>query len=469
MRPKAVFCAVLCAVALSALAPARALAGGSFESSDSLLNRIWQASVKTANDGVSKPVGLDPRNCKISLALVILDAPVRDRCPYIGDQAVSGMTLLTAGSHVATVRAMIGWFASVQNPDGSIPASPIFDHTKVLIDYNAYWIEALYNYTLYTGDRPFLKKLFPNLVRLVDGLYPSHVNETGLLVSWIPEADYAYIRRTGTSVAYFNAQYARALRMAATLAIWAGKPQFKQWRARAAAVASRFSDAFWDPAAGAFTDSAGDRTAHPQDANVFAILAGAATPAQASSALAYIDKTMWRPQGNTLTDSNAWDRDVWGYDGTERIGPFIGYFELLARFAVGQDASALELIRREWGFMLENGPGTMWENIDAATGKPDDVIPSWNHGWSSGAAPALTTHVLGVKPVAPGFAKFTVVPHPGDLQWAKGDIPTPRGTIKVSWRLVAGKPVVTVVAPRGTVWVNNPAPKKVVPKKVSAR
>ena len=40
------------------------------------------------------------------------------------------------------------WFASVQNLDGSIPASPIFNHTTVLIDYNAYWIEALYDYTL---------------------------------------------------------------------------------------------------------------------------------------------------------------------------------------------------------------------------------------------------------------------------------------------------------------------------------
>ena len=41
----------------------------------------------------SKPVGLDPRNCKITLPLVILDAPDRDRCPYIGDEAVSGLTL----------------------------------------------------------------------------------------------------------------------------------------------------------------------------------------------------------------------------------------------------------------------------------------------------------------------------------------------------------------------------------------
>jgi hypothetical protein len=123
--------AAFCAAVVCVLVPAQqAFAAGSFESSDSLLNSIWQASVKTANDGISKPVGLDPRNCEISLPLVILDAPDRDRCPYIGDEAVSGLTLLVDGSHADTLRAMIAWFASVQNPDGSIPSSPIFDHTR---------------------------------------------------------------------------------------------------------------------------------------------------------------------------------------------------------------------------------------------------------------------------------------------------------------------------------------------------
>jgi hypothetical protein len=449
--------AAVCAVVACAL-PAQALAAGSFSSSDPLLNSIWQASVKTANDGISKPVGLDPRNCKITLPLVILDAPDRDRCPYIGDEAVSGLTLLVDGSHAATLRAMIAWFASVQNPDGSIPDSPIFNHTNVLIDYNAYWIEALYDYTLYTGDRTLLKNVFPNLLRLVNGYYPSHLDANGLLVNPATEDDYDYILRTGATVSYYNAQYVRALGMAETLAIWDGKTaDAKPWRARGAAVASWFSADFWDPAAGAFTDSAGDTAVHPQDGNVFAILAGLASPSQASSALAYIDKTMSTPDGDTITDSSAWDRDVWGYDGTDRIEPFIGYYDVLARFAVGEDESALDLIRREWGFMLANGPGTMWENINASTGKPEDVLPSWDHGWSSGAAPALTMQVLGVRPVAPGFAKFVVVPHVGDLQSAKGDVPTPYGTIHVSWRLVAGAPVVTVVAPRGAVWANRPA------------
>ena len=90
-------------LAALALAPC-AQAGGSFTSSDDLLNRIRQASVRTAEDSVSPPVNPDTRSCKINLPLVILDGPVRDRCPYIGDIAVSGLTLLVAGDDASTVR-----------------------------------------------------------------------------------------------------------------------------------------------------------------------------------------------------------------------------------------------------------------------------------------------------------------------------------------------------------------------------
>ena len=78
----------------------------------------------------------------------------------------------------------------------------------------------------------------------------------------------------------------------------------------------------------------------------------------------------------------------------------------------------------------------------------------------SGAAPALTTNVLGVRPTSPGFATFVVTPHPGDLEWARGDVPTPHGTIHVSWKLAAGRAVVSVSAPRATAWTNRPAKTK---------
>jgi hypothetical protein len=98
----------------------------------------------------------------------------------------------------------------------------------------------------------------------------------------------------------------------------------------------------------------------------------------------------------------------------------------------------------------------MWETIAPYGGGP--VHGSWDHGWSSGAAPALTNYVLGVQPTSPGFATFTVTPHFDDgVSFARGDVPTPHGTLHVEWKLdAARRPLIRVDAPPGTKWTNAP-------------
>jgi len=107
-------------------------------------------------------------------------------------------------------------------------------------------------------------------------------------------------------------------------------------------------------------------------------------------------------------DRNTWDAPGWGMLSGERVYPFMSYYEVSARFMVDDDLSALDQLRRTWGYMLRFGPGTMWETIGGYGGGPTDVSPSWDAGWSSGAAPALTRYVLGVLPTSPGFETFTV-------------------------------------------------------------
>ncbi|NLX07527.1 MAG: hypothetical protein GXY33_20490, partial [Phycisphaerae bacterium] len=51
----------------------------------------------------------------------------------------------------------------------------------------------------------------------------------------------------------------------------------------------------------------------------------------------------------------------------------------------------------------------------------------------SGPAAWLIREVLGVKPRRPGFAEVAIEPHCGDLAWARGTVPTPMGTISISW------------------------------------
>jgi len=463
MRRSGALAALLASASIFLVPPARA-DSGSFVSSDPLLNRIWAASVKTATDMLGAgPLTVDSTGqpCAISAPTVILDGTVRDRCPYIGDEAVTGMTLLVSTPSAAqALKDELLWFANAQLPDGTIPASPILGSSLVLFDYESYWVQCLYDFVLYTGDVGLATQVWPNLVALMDEWYPARAGANGLLTNDLGWNDYAFIRRRGTMVAYFNAGYALALNDAAALATWTGNSaNAAEWKARATALAAPFTQTFFDPAVGAYLDSPTGAPVHPQDGNAFAVLAGLASRQQAIAALNYLSAKDTRAWGNTIADNDTWDDPGgWGTDAMNRAFPFISYFEVLARFSVSLDTSAVNLIRREWGWMLNHGPQTtMWEDIGPGGGPPRDPDPSWDHGWSSGAAPALTSYVLGVRPTSPGFATFVVDPHPGSsVTSASGVVPTPNGDLSVSWTLVNGNFSIAVNAPPGEVWTNRP-------------
>jgi hypothetical protein len=459
-------CVVTLAPALVVLASAAAAqaGGGTFRSSDPLLNRIWDVSVQTSRDMVVPgPLLYDTagQKCEIHLSEVIIDGVLRDRCPYIGDEAVSGLTLLlSTPGDIPTLRSMILWFAQAQQAGGAIPSSPLFDRTWVLFDYNAYWVEVLRDFVLWTGDTGLANQVWGALERLMEVWYPAQVGSTGLLlVNHLGDKDYGYVNRRGDVVAYFNAQYALALEQASWIADLTGHPAYGAiWRTRAKLLRKVFNATFWDPSAGAYLDTRTGPAVHPEDGNAFAILAGLASRAQARSALAYLGRAIRRSYGNAMADNDVW-HERHGAPADERVYPFIGYFEALARYQSGLGGSALELIRREWGWMVEHeptrGPVGMWELIGPHGGGIPGYSLSYESGWSSGAAPLLTSYVLGVQPASPGFATFTVTPHPGNLAWARGTVPTPRGYIAVAWRKRANGTLSLVVhAPAGEHRVN---------------
>jgi hypothetical protein len=271
-------------------------------------------------------------------------------------------------------------------------------------------------------------------------------------------------------VAYYNAGYVRALRFAAQIASWIGQPDSASaWKARIAPIAAAFTPAFWDGQVSAFKDATVGPVVHPEDGNAFTVLAGLATPAQARSALHYLAAHDWLYYGATIADNDTWDSYPWGDYASQRVYPFISYFEVVARYQTGLDASAIALIRREWGYMAANGPkSTMWETIGAFGGPPVDQQPSYDHGWSSGAAPALTNYALGVQPGVPGFGTFVAEPHTFGLKWARGDVPTPHGTIHFEWAIAHGKLTAKVISPvPGRIGVPGPGPVTLDGKKVA--
>jgi hypothetical protein len=429
---------------------------GWFLCSDDDLNRYWYGASYT-NELVTdtfRQDDVDPRNAwspSLEGKPVLHDGAKRDRDPYVGDLAVSARTLyLTHDDASAAARNVLADLADHQRADGWIPPASIAGYTLPLFDYPLWWVTCSWDYVLYTGDRSYANRYYPNLLKVLDTWYPSVTDSAGLLSKGLNGTggygDYAFLDRTGR-ITYYNANYVQALNDAALLARWLGREDdANRWTQRAASVKDAINAHLWDEAAGAYLDSATGPVRHAQDGNAIAITAGVADSERAASALAHLDATTQRPYGNAFMDNDT----IFG-DASQRVYAFTSYPEIVARFETGRAESAIDQIRRTYGWMDSHDPGiTNWEGIGPGGSLYEGAYTSMAHGWSTGVLPALTHQLLGAVPTSPGYATWEVRPHPGGIAWAQGQLPTPQGPLEVSWENSATVFTLTVHVPAGT-------------------
>lgn len=165
---------------------------------------------------------------------------------------------------------------------------------------------------------------------------------------------------------------------------------------------------------------------------------------QAASMLALASLGKTQGYGKTISEN-----------GADGFSTFYGYYMLEALAAAGRYEEAMKIISDYWGGMLDLGATTFWEDLTfsdlARSSRIDEFLPegaydihadggnycykglrhSFCHGWASGPTAWLSRHVLGIEPVGVGFSTVRIRPNLGNLEWAEGTFPTPKGVIKV--------------------------------------
>ncbi len=166
-------------------------------------------------------------------------------------------------------------------------------------------------------------------------------------------------------------------------------------------------------------------------------------------------------------------RDCLEADGARGFSTFMSYFLLSGLDGCGSE-KVLDLAKAYYGGMLDRGATTFWEDFSLdwlpGSGRIDEETPaglrdlhadsgafcyeglkhSLCHGWSAGILPFVVERVVGLTPLAPGFARVRIAPRLGSLDFVEAAIPTPHGLIRI--RVEAGRtPMVEL--PRGVEWV----------------
>jgi hypothetical protein len=443
---------------------------GWFLSSDNELNKIWYAGAYTVqiDTGMSDTAKswpyatgeADSYDSQIPYAdpkqEVIFDGGKRDRDTWQGDLGVEAPVTYLSTDDTGAVNNSLSSLAAQQLPDGYVPAEGLVGahntgEETTYGEYVTWFVNNMAVHYLYTGDKAYLDTWYPALVKAMAWL--AQQQDSSGLISFAASGScghYGY-SDCGTET-YINALYYRNLEQMATLATDEGKTSdAAAYTAQAATVKNAINSKLWDDTTGAYRLSEQTPDVYPQDANATAILAGMASPQQAGRALAYLRGNDWSSYGSLDVSPSTPSSVI-----SPVYEPLPSGFEATARLT-GDDPdelgfdSGLQLTRQFWGWMLGQDPGsTFWEKV-AAVGTPQiGQFESLAHGWASAPTVTLTNQVLGVTPTSAGFATYSVIPHPGDVSWAQGSVPTPHGGVRVSWQSHPGSFGLDITSPAGT-------------------
>ena len=404
---------------------------GSFACSDALLTKLWYTGAYTAH---------------LCMQEDIWDAPKRDRARWIGDLHVSGEVINNAFADRFLMEQTLTRLRD--EAQGGKPDTEIAnDHVNDIPGYSCAWICCLADFHRHVGDTAFLAKQHDRLLSLLEYMQ-GDLDDQNLFANkhskwpftdWSPDYDGDHPAARAATQMF----YVKAAREASFLLAEMGDPDDA---ARYAAWADTLTAAAREHLLDAATNTYGNRLQE----NAMAVYAGVATPAQTSA----IYQKVLTP------DSPSWDKTGALLGNHPVLSPYYGNYVIQAMGQAGHNADTMRVLRDYWGGMLAQGATTFWEAYDPKWPKQDfhahlqaddnmGYFVSLCHGWSAGPTSWLTERVLGIRPTSGGFATADIAPDLGDLQWAEGAVPTPRGPLRVRAEKQGGRLKVSLTLPPG--------------------
>jgi Glycogen debranching enzyme len=305
--------------------------------------------------------------------------------------------------------------------------------------YPLFWVQMLRQYYEHTGDRALVAELAPSVDRLMAHL-STYVGANGLLseapnymfMDWIQVQGYNLHHPPAViGQGYFSALYYRGLKDAERIAALIGNDaNAKDYARQAALLSAAFDRELWDEKVSLYRDGKPfqnhqkrvhylpadrDIETHTDQVNLFAVLYGLAPEDRAKAIMAQLTRRL-----------------------PLNVQPYFMHFAFDAEAKTGLWDILAWAQLQQWHLHPQAGTfREMWTAGD------------WSHSWGGTPLVQLSSRVLGVTPAAPGFARVHIAPHPLNLTWARGAVPTPQGLVSVAWTKDGAGVRLEVASPAG--------------------
>ncbi|KAJ5577446.1 uncharacterized protein N7459_006410 [Penicillium hispanicum] len=421
---------------------------GWFHSNDELINQIWYAGAYTNQLCTINPthgnalVHLDSISSSDNITLpqtdtwwnnytitngssTITDGAKRDRLVWPGDMSIALESIAVSTGDLYSVQMALESLLALQKSNGRLPyAGKPFSDT-VSYTYHLHSLIGVSYLYRFSGSQDWLSRYWNQYVRGVQWALSS-VDKTGL-ANVTASADWLRYGMGGhnieaNAILYYvledAQQLARELNKTSSLTA--------RWGQVASGIKSAANNLLWDHEAGLYKDNE-TTTLYPQDGNSWAIKANLTLSDDQSKTISRSLQARWGPYGAPAPEAG------------KTVSPFIGGFELQAHYLADQPESALDLMRLQWGFMLQDPRMTQSTFIEGYSTDgslhyapyTNDPRISHAHGWSTGPTAALTTYAAGIQLTGPAGNTWKIAPLPGNLTIVDAGLATSRGTFSV--------------------------------------
>lgn len=393
---------------------------GSFACSDSRLNEIWDISTRTL---------------KLCMEDTYTDCPLYEQTHWVGDArnesllayGVFGAADLARRCIDITAQSLDRYpIAGCQTPSGWDVLLPAWSFLWGISTWDYYW---------YTGDKEFLRGIYPSVIRNLQGA-EKFVNDRDLFSGpfW-NFFDWVNIDQGPKTVLHNSLFIVGAIDAALKEAEVLGDTTHVAWLEAFRARLVKGINRLWDPAKQAYPDSIrDDGSVSPsicQHTSFLSLLYDVVDPANAAAAR----KNLLEPPAGMVKPGS----------------PFAVLYLYEAFEKLGLEDEILKDIYKNYLPMVEAGATTVWESFPSGTtGGGGFPTRSHCHAWSSAPTRFLNRILLGVKETAPGGTAFVLSPRLGGLEWARGSVATARGPITVSWKRTGSDLTLDWTAPEGT-------------------
>ncbi len=387
---------------------------GSFVSNDAFFNTLWQKAA---------------RGVAVNLREDIMDCPDRERGPWIGDavnDAFIGVYVFDSSwwSLVEQTYARFGLRPDLK--DGSLLTIQPSEVPLELPMQNLAAIAGLWrNQYMYTGQPEIIRSVYRALKNYV---LSWKIQEDGLVAREIGDWDWFDWGDSVDAELLTNSWYSLALDSLIHMASIAGDIDTSELIRRQNSIADNF-ERFWDEEGKAYRSPVFRGTqVFDERGNALAIIAGLV------------------PVGHQAAVAQILRRE-------QNASPYMELYVLEAMYQLGDAAGAEARMKERYAGMVQAPGSTLWEDwyLEPVPGRTMNSSTTVDHGWSGGPLYVLSAYGMGLRPLEPGWTRFSFEPQISVLTSVQADVPVPQGTISASVERKGSVTALSLASPIGTL------------------